>query len=39
MGKGGGSAKVDEKFLNMNIINFAELDEGLGVRDLSTKSE
>ena len=24
----GGSAKVDNKFLNVNIINFAEVDKG-----------
>ena len=27
-GKGGGSSKVDTKILNVNIINFAEVDKG-----------
>ena len=36
--KGGGSAQVDKFFLNVNIINFAEVDKGGGVRRLSTKS-
>ena len=30
-GKGrGGSAKVDKKFFNVNIINFAKVDKGGG---------
>ena len=38
-GKEGGSAKVVKKFLNLNIINFADVDKGVwGVRCLSTKS-
>ena len=37
----GGGAKVDKKFLPVNIINFTEIDKGAGgegVRRLSTKS-
>ena len=37
-GKGGGSAKVDKKFLNVNIIDFAKVEKGEGIRRLSTKS-
>ena len=38
-GRGGGSAKVDKKFLIVNIINFAMVDMGggSGVGHLSTK--
>ena len=36
--EGRGSAKVDKKFLYVNIINFAKVDEGGGLRRLSTKS-
>ena len=31
---GGGSAKVDKKFLNVNIINFAKVDKGGGGKTL-----
>ena len=37
-GKGGGSAKVDKKFLILNIINFSLVDKAGGFRRLSTKN-
>ena len=33
-GQGRGSPKVDKKFLNVNIINFAEVDKGGGGKTL-----
>ena len=32
-GKGGGSAKVVEKFLSVNIIKFAKVNKGGGEED------